>query len=61
VVNVPNIRHTNYLRELCNRCNLTDPFRYLYPTLRSPRHMAAENRSRIDFFVILENIINRYS
>jgi exonuclease III len=62
MVNIPNSRHTNYFRELCNRLNLTDPFRYLHPTTRNytfcPRHVAAENRSRIDFFVISEEILS---
>ena len=53
---LPNIRHTNLLRQMSSDLNLTDPFRLFYPARKDftfcPRNRMQTNRSRIDFFMI---------
>ena len=53
---LPNIRHTNLLRQMSSDLNLTDPFRLFYPARKDftfcPRNPMQTNRSRIDFFMI---------
>jgi hypothetical protein len=60
--NVPNLRHTELLLNLCNELQMSDPFRALYPTKidfsYNPRRADAVNRSRIDFFIISDDILN---
>jgi exonuclease III len=56
MVSPPNLRHSNYLKNLCDDLNLLDPFRCFYPFKREysycPRAVGRENRSRLDFFLI---------
>jgi hypothetical protein len=58
----PNQRHSVILKEMCDRMRLVDPFRFLYPNERNysyiPRNALANNRSRIDFFIISHSLIN---
>jgi exonuclease III len=58
---VPNVRHTNLLTEMCIRNNLIEPFRLLNPNLLSysyqPRTAGSTLRSRIDFFIMSENLL----
>jgi exonuclease III len=57
---VPNLRHTELISDMCNRLNLVEPFRALNPTLREytyiPRAANHNNKSRIDFFLTSESI-----
>jgi hypothetical protein len=61
----PNILHSNLLSEMCEDLNLTDPFRFLYPDRREytykPRTVNARNRSRLDFFLISDNLLDHIS
>jgi hypothetical protein len=57
MVNLPNHAHSLRLNDLCDRINLTDPFRMLNPHTR-PRSNLARNRSRIDFFLVNINVVN---
>jgi exonuclease III len=61
MLNVPNIRHSNMLRVMCDNLSLCDPYRSLYPTGRDfsycPRNIAAGNRSRIDFFLMSNSLL----
>jgi exonuclease III len=58
----PNQRHSVILKEMCDRMRLVDPLRFLYPNERNysyiPRNALANNRSRIDFFIISHSRIN---
>jgi len=57
---LPNSRHSRYLSEFCNDLGLIDPFRGNFPEKREytykPFGEARKNRSRIDFFLVSENI-----
>jgi exonuclease III len=52
----PSLRHSRLLRLMCNELNITDPFRMLHPNKKDfsyiPRSVNANNRSRIDFFLV---------
>jgi exonuclease III len=58
----PSHIRSNKLHELCEGFHLTDPYRVLYPSRREytyiPRAQTT-NRSRIDFFLVSENLLNR--
>jgi len=60
MVNVPNIVNSNLLEELCTDMRLSDPFRTLYPTridfTYTPFGVMRNNRSRIDFFMVSDNL-----
>ena len=62
---LPNIRHSELLREICNEFILTDPYRLFYPIRKDysfkPRCTASKNRSRIDFFLISLGLLNEVS
>jgi exonuclease III len=51
---------SGWLQEICDRCNLTDPFRALNYNKRGftfvPR-TGARNRSRLDFFLISDDLL----
>ena len=57
---LPNSRHSNYLKTLCNEFKLMDPYRGFYPNRRDftfvPRNALRDNRSRIDFFLVTEQL-----
>jgi exonuclease III len=59
---VPNIRHSNYINEFCEALNLMDPYRFLYPNKKEfsyrPFGDKRKNRSRIDFFLISNELLN---
>jgi len=59
----PNIQHSRKIRDLCNEFNLTDPFRFLFPELREytycTRQANRQNKSRIDFFLCSQTILDR--
>jgi exonuclease III len=60
--NVPNITHSKKLLKLCEKYNLSDPFRFIFPEKREfsfvPRNTLQKNRSRIDFFVISDSLLD---
>jgi exonuclease III len=53
--------NSNLLEELCTDLTLSDPYRTLYPTridfTYSPFGQTRNNRSRIDFFMVTNNLI----
>jgi exonuclease III len=59
---IPNKRHSEYLQNLCTSINLTDPFRAKYPNRQEfsyvPSDPLKKNRSRIDFFIISNQLLN---
>jgi exonuclease III len=58
---VPNSAHSKKIREICNRFELYDPFRTLFPNRKdfsySPWGTLRKNRSRLDFFLVSKNIM----
>jgi exonuclease III len=61
MVDVPNHRHSTYLREMCDALGLADPFRLLNGNKRQysykPFGYQRKNRSRIDFFLATIDIV----
>jgi exonuclease III len=59
--NIPSAYRTNKILSIVDKFKLTDPFRLLYPNRMDytyiPNAMANRNRSRIDFFIVSENIV----
>jgi exonuclease III len=59
---LPNVNHSNRIGELCTEFNLSDPFRYLYPDKIDftyiPRNVLNLNKSRLDFFLVSDDIID---
>ena len=57
---IPNSRHSNYLKTLCNEFKLMDPYRGFYPNRRDftfvPMNALRDNRSKIDFFLVTEHL-----
>jgi exonuclease III len=62
---LPNIAHSEKIAELCERFNISDPYRYINPDIRdftyAPRSVALLNKSRIDFFLISEQLLEAVS
>jgi hypothetical protein len=58
----PNQTHSLILAEMCERLQITDPYRIINPNKKEftyvPRAVNATNRSRIDFFLISTGLIN---
>jgi len=58
---IPNPVNSGLLRDMCTQYNLSDPFRVLYPNKKdytySPFGDIRRNRSRLDFFLISNNLI----
>jgi exonuclease III len=61
MVSVPNAVNLNLLEELSTDLMLSDPFRTLYPTridfTYTPFGLMRSNRSRIDFFMVSDNLL----
>jgi hypothetical protein len=59
---IPNKRHSEYLHNLCTAGSLVDPFRAKYPNRKEftcvPSDPLKKNRSRIDFFIISNQLLN---
>jgi hypothetical protein len=57
----PNISHSKKIPDICDRFNLTDPYRYFNPDLQeftyTPRSETLKNKSRIDFFLVSEMLM----
>jgi exonuclease III len=62
---LPNALHSNILNDICDEFNLADPYRYFYPSSRDytyvPRNDASINKSRIDYFLVSENLFDSLS
>ena len=62
MVEVPNMRHSLLMRTLCDKHELSDPFRYLWPNRQDftfvPRNDFQTNRSRLDFFLVSRDSLN---
>ena len=63
MASIPSKRRSDKLREICTELKLTDPYRVFYPTRREytfiPSAIGLTNRSRLDFFIISESILNK--
>jgi exonuclease III len=59
---LPNHARSVRLRDICERFELTDPYRFLYPDSTdftySPRCDAFKNKSRLDYFIVSDSILN---
>jgi exonuclease III len=59
---LPNRRHSERLNEMCDILKLCDPYRILHfnkvDFTYSPRSDAQKNRSRLDFFLISDSLVN---
>jgi exonuclease III len=59
---VPNPQNTAYVLGMCESLNISDPFRYLFPSKRDysyiPRDRNKTNRSRLDFFLVSTGMLN---
>ncbi len=59
----PNVRHSVLLKKMCDDLDLSDPFRVKYPNRRDfsyqPSAILKTNRSRIDFFIVSNNLIEK--
>jgi exonuclease III len=62
-VSIPSARRSQWLNHLCNRKGLIDPFRHFYPDVQEftyvPFAVNANNRSRLDFFVMSERLVDQ--
>jgi exonuclease III len=60
---LPSITRSRNVGELCERFELTDPFRILHPDVRdftyNPSGAIRKNRSRIDFFLVSNDLITK--
>jgi exonuclease III len=58
---IPNLRHTLYLNEMCDVLNIIDPYRYLHPNKKefsyNPFGTVRKNKSRIDYFLISRDLL----
>jgi exonuclease III len=59
---LPNLSHSNKINELCEKFELMDPYRTLYPDKKDftyvPRQVDSHNKSRVDFFLISEGLLD---
>ncbi len=62
-VNLPSLRRSQWLRRICTTYGLSDPFRHFFPDAREftyiPFAVDANNRSRLDFFLISEQLLEQ--
>jgi hypothetical protein len=60
--NIPSKRRSERINAIARNLSLTDPYRYLYPTRKEftfvPNIAGNRNRSRLDFFLVSENIVH---
>ena len=58
---LPNPKNSELLKNIAQNYNLVDPFRVLHPFVNSytytPFGPSRKNRSRLDFFVVSENVL----
>ena len=62
MANIPSKKKSDKLRVMCEELNLQDPYRMFYPTRKEytfiPSAIGMNNRSRLDFFIVSESILN---
>ena len=62
MVNIPSKNRSDKLRLMCTELKLLDPYRIFYPTRREytfiPSALGLQNRSRLDFFIVSESVMN---
>jgi exonuclease III len=60
---IPSKRRSEKLREICTNYSLTDPYRIFYPSKKEytyvPSIEANVNRSRLDFFIVSDDLMNQ--
>jgi hypothetical protein len=60
MVNIPSLRRSIRIRNLCETCNLVDPYRILYPNVKeltfTPIGANQFNRSRLHFLLISDSL-----
>jgi hypothetical protein len=61
MIDIPSRRRTKWLNSLCTPLGLSDPYRHFYPDRREftyvPNAVANLNRSRLDFFLVSNEIL----
>jgi len=61
--NIPSIRRSNKIIDLCTSLSLVDPYRFLYPSNKEytfiPSSRVEHNRSRLDFFLVSHCFLNK--
>jgi exonuclease III len=61
MVDIPSRRRSTWLNRTCTSLKLSDPYRFFYPERREftyiPNAQAHNNRSRIDFFQISDDLL----
>jgi exonuclease III len=62
---IPNKRHSDLLKNMCEDLSLSDPYRIKYPNkceyTFTPSDPTRKNRSRIDFFLVSRSILRSVS
>ncbi len=62
MANPPNLRHSKLLKTLCDDLLLSDPYRCKFPNRLEytyiPSAVNKKNRSRLDFFIVSQSILN---
>jgi exonuclease III len=60
MANIPSVRRSNRILEMCAALDLTDPYRIIYPFTReftfTPHGVEQLNRSRLDFFLVSKDL-----
>ncbi len=60
--NLPNLRHSNIFKKMCNDLEMSDPFRVKFPNRPEftffSKDQSKNSRSRIDFFIISNRLVN---
>jgi hypothetical protein len=60
---IPSVRRSAWLKQLCTRKSLEDPYRYFYPENKEftyiPFAVDATNRSRLDFYIVSANLLSQ--
>jgi len=63
MVNVPSVRRSRAIRNMCENLCVTDPYRIFYPETReytfTPSGLNQLNRSRLDFFLVSKNLCDK--
>ena len=64
MISPPSLGRSRLLADICDRHNLSDPYRALHPDRRDFTFRPANprlNRSRLDFFLISDSLLNMVS
>ena len=61
MASVTNKRHSGYIKDICKNFNLLDPYRGFFPNRKDytfgSKNLIKKNRSRIDFFIISDSLL----